>query len=70
MIELKLSAKRYSCTLRLRGKYNIVGGNGGTGKTVVNSKVISGEPQPVKMDWLYPELQVGNPRTVNKLKLD
>ena len=41
-----------------------------SGKTVVNSKVISGEPQPVKMDWLYPELQVANLRTVNKLKLD
>lgn len=41
-----------------------------SGKTVVNSRVVSGEPQPVKLDWLYPELQVGVSRIVNKLKLD
>ena len=28
------------------------------GKVLVNKQLVSGEPQPVKLDWLYPELEV------------
>lgn len=40
------------------------------GTAMIGNNLIKGEPQPVKLDWLYPELQVGVSRTVNKLKLD
>ena len=41
------------------------------GTAMVGKNIIKGEPQPVKLDWLYPELKANQvAKTVNKLRLE
>ena len=38
------------------------------GKVLVNKQLLTGEPQPVKLDWLYPELKVEGDTSVSLVR--